>query len=92
MKVRGTSDATVRTVTERVLGRLPGHRWLWISLWASVPMVSLFVNVITIRLTGHALGSNEFLDLLAPQVVLACASSVTLSGVGLLVGLVCRSR
>jgi hypothetical protein len=74
----------VPTVTERVLRRLPGPRWFWIALWASVPLVSLLVYVTAIRLAGQSLGTHEFFDLLATQAVLAYACLVLVWGVGLL--------
>ena len=72
------------TVSERVLRRLPGSRWVWISLWASVPLGSFVVYVTMIRFAGHALGTHEILDLLTTQAVLAFACLLTLWGVGVL--------
>lgn len=78
------TDAAPPTLTERVLGRLGGPRWLWIAMWAAVPLVSLLVYTTAIRLTGHALGVHEFFDLLATQAVLAYACLVLLLGVAVL--------
>jgi hypothetical protein len=82
----GVADDTtlVPTVSERVLRRLPGRRWVWILLWASVPLGSFVVNVAAIRLAGHTLGTHDVLDLLTTQAVLAYACLVLLWGVGLL--------
>jgi hypothetical protein len=82
----GVADNTTLapTVSERVLRRLPGRRWVWIPLWASVPLVSFVVYLAAIRLAGHTLGTHEVLDLLTTQAVLAYACVVLLWGVGLL--------
>jgi hypothetical protein len=82
----GVADNTtlMPTVTERVLRRLPGRRWVWIVLWASVPLISFLVNLAGIRLAGHTVGTHEVLDLLTTQAALAYACVALLWGVGLL--------
>ena len=79
-------DIRTRTLplTERILRRLGAPRWLWIVLWALVPVVSPFVFATAIRIAGHAFERDEFLNLLATQVVVAYACLVFLLGGGLL--------
>jgi hypothetical protein len=71
-------------VTERILRRLGRPRWLWIVLWALVPLVSPVVFAGAIRFTGQPLGQEAALDLVATQAVLAYACFVLLLGSGIL--------
>jgi hypothetical protein len=79
-------DAPTRPlpITERILRRLGRPRWLWILLWAMVPLISPFVFATAIRLSGDALTTPDFLNLLATQTVLAYACFVLLWGGGLM--------
>jgi hypothetical protein len=69
-------------LTERILVRLGRSRWLWISLWAAVPLLSPFVFATAIRLSGRQFGTADFVDLVATQAVLAYAIFVFLWGSG----------
>lgn len=82
----GEADNTTfePTVSERVLRRLSGRRWVWILVWASVPLASFVVFVAALRLAGHTPGAHEVLDLLTTQAALVYACLVLLWGVGLL--------
>jgi hypothetical protein len=40
------STGRLRPLTERVLARLPGHRWLWVTVWALVPWVNAGLNLL----------------------------------------------
>lgn len=71
-------------VTERILRHLGQPKWLWIVLWALVPLVSPLVFADAIRLTGQPLEPAAALDLLATQAVLAYACFVLLLGSGML--------
>jgi hypothetical protein len=71
-------------ITERILRRLGRPRWLWILLWSLVALISPLVFGTAIRLSGHAFGAQELLNLLATQAVLAYACFVLLWGSGLL--------
>lgn len=69
-------------LTEQVLARLGRPRWLWICLWASIPLLSPFVFATAIVLSGRQFGSADFIDLLATQAVLAYVCFVFLWGSG----------
>ena len=71
-------------VTERILRLLGRPRWLWIVLWALVPLVSPLVFAGAIRFTGQSLEPAAALDLVATQAVLAYACFVLLLGGGVL--------
>lgn len=71
-------------VTELVLRRLGRPRWLWIALWAMVPLISPLVFATAIRLSGDALETPEFADLVATQLVLGYVCLVFLWGTGVL--------
>ncbi len=78
------SPGQVLPLTERVLIRLGRPRWLWVTLWALVPLVSPLVLGTAIRLSGQPLPEADFLNLVATQAVLAYASFVLLLGGGVL--------
>jgi hypothetical protein len=71
-------------ITERMLRRLPGPRWLLITLWAAAVLITPFVLVVAKRVTGPR---DEFdtLGELAPQAVLAYVVVLLLYGVARLV-------
>ena len=69
-----------KPLTERILGRLPPPRRLWIGLWSVVPLFSPIVFATASRLTGRPLADVEFVDLVATQAGLAFASFVLLLG------------
>jgi len=73
-------------VTERILRRLGRPRWLWIVLWALVPLVSPLVFGGAILLSGRALGDEAVSNLVATQAVLAYSCLVLLWGAGMLAG------
>lgn len=70
-------------VTERILRRLGPPKWLWITLWALVALISPVVVGTTVRLSGQLFGAQDFVNLLATQGVLAYACFVLLWGGGL---------
>jgi hypothetical protein len=41
-----TSTGWLRPLTERVLARLPGHRWVWVAAWALVPWLNAGLNLV----------------------------------------------
>jgi hypothetical protein len=69
-------------LTERILVRLGRPRWLWISLWAAVPLLSPLVFATAIALSGRQFGTADFVDLVATQAVLAYVTFVFLWGSG----------
>jgi hypothetical protein len=69
-------------LTERVLDRLGRPRWLWIGLWACVPLLSPVVFATAIVLSGRQLGVADLIDLVATQAVLAYVVLVFLWGTG----------
>jgi hypothetical protein len=68
------------TVTEGVLRRLGRPRWLWISVWSLVALISPLVYGSAIRLSGQPLPLREVLELLTTQAVLAYVCFVLLAG------------
>lgn len=73
-------------ITERILRRLGRPRWLWIVLWALVPLLSLLVFTGAIRLSGQPLGAADFVNRLTTQAALVWTSIVLLLGGGVLHG------
>lgn len=71
-------------MTERILTRLGRPKWLWVILWALVPLISPFIFAGAIRLSGYAFSSEDFANLLVTQAVVAYACFVMLWGAGLL--------
>jgi hypothetical protein len=71
-------------ITERILGRLPGPRWVLITLWAAAVLMTPFVLVAAKRVTGPR---TEFdgLGESVPQVVLSYVVALLLYGVARLV-------
>ena len=69
-----------RPLTELILGRLGGPRWLWITIWALVPLVSPIVVGITVAVSRPLLQPSELVDLAATQVGLAWACLIFLWG------------
>jgi hypothetical protein len=69
-------------LTERILARLGRPRWLWICLWASIPLLSPLVFSAAIIVSGRPFGDAEFTDLVATQVVLAYVCLLFLGGTG----------
>jgi hypothetical protein len=67
-------------LTERILVRLGRPRWLWICLWAAVPLLSPLVFATAIRLSGRRFDTTDFIDLGATQAVLAYVCFVFLWG------------
>jgi hypothetical protein len=78
------SDPAPRPITERVLRRLGRPKWLWILLWAVVPLGSQLAFMTGIRLSGQPLSTAVIVNLLATQGVLSYAVVILLLGVGLL--------
>jgi hypothetical protein len=72
----------MKPLTERILGRLGAPRWLWICVWASIPLLSPLVFSAAIGVSGRPLESAEFTDLVTTQVVLAYVCLVFLWGTG----------
>lgn len=71
-------------LTERILARLGRPRWLWITIWSLVALISPLVFVPAIRASGNAFEGGDVANVLATQAVLAYACFVLLWGVGVL--------
>src|SRR3954447_17073635 len=71
-------------LTEWVLGRLPGPRWLLSSFWAGAVLVTPFVLLAARRLTEPN-AAIDGLKELGPQAVLACVVALLLYGIARLV-------
>ncbi|HYU50721.1 MAG TPA: hypothetical protein VEO91_12425 [Candidatus Limnocylindria bacterium] len=71
-------------ITERILRRLPGPRWVLITLWAAAVLVTPFVIVGAKWVTGPRT-EFDILGELAPQTVLSYVVALLLCGVARLV-------
>ena len=69
-------------LTERVLDRLGPPKWLWMCLWAAVPLISPLVFSTAITATGQRFETEDFIDLYTTQAVLAYVCLVFLWGAG----------
>jgi hypothetical protein len=69
-------------ITERILRVLPGHRWLWIVLWSSIPLLSPLVFSTAVRATGRPFTTAEFAFGVSTQAGIAWACFVMLWGCG----------
>jgi ABC-type multidrug transport system fused ATPase/permease subunit len=57
--VRQEDTRTLLPVTERLLAKLPGKRWVWLTLWSLVPVVRVLVIVpmlVKVELSLQGLG------------------------------------
>jgi hypothetical protein len=71
-------------ITERMLRRIPGPRWVLIALWAAAVLMTPLVLVAAKRITGSGTEADS-LGELAPQAVLAGVVVLLLCGVARLV-------
>ena len=67
-------------VTERLLAKLPGKRWLWVMLWSLVPVVRVWVIVPMITNSGLNPLGWEFLWMALIEVLVWSVLSGCLSG------------
>jgi len=80
--VRGGQDTPMMPLTERILERLGRPKWLWMCLWAAVPLISPLVFSTAITATGRRFRAEDFIDLYTTQAVLAYVCLVFLWGAG----------
>jgi hypothetical protein len=70
----------LRPLTERVLARLPGHRWVWVTVWALVPWLNAALNLALDTKSKSAIWEQSRALVILNYAALSLAIVITLWG------------
>jgi hypothetical protein len=74
------SSGSLRPLTERVPARLPGHRWVWVTVWALVPWLNAALNLALDTESKSAIWEQSRALVLLNYAALSFAIVITLWG------------